>query len=106
MKNYGSKKATEFTRKQINAIFINAKNGNLKVEKWFMNELYVLADYFGFDDNRTVEHQERSVKNILEAVFANNYEEAQNIINETADDWFNSYSRKNQAKCDRNIFVV
>lgn len=106
MKQYGAMKATEFTKKQINVIYGKAKSGALKVEKWFITELYNLADYYGFDDNRSVEADEREVKLILEAVFANDNVKAQKLIEKTADRWFNSYSRKNQAKCDRNAFVA
>lgn len=106
MKQYGSCKATEFTKKQINVVYGKAKSGDLKVEKWFINELYNLADYYGYDDNRTVECDERVVKEILKAVFENDNEKAQTLINETADDWYESYGRKTQAKCDRTVFVA
>ena len=106
MKNYGFNKATEFTRKQINVVFANAKQGNLKVEKWFMSELYVLADYYGYDDNRSVEWQEREVKDILEAVFSKDYETAQKLIDKTTNDWYNAYGRKTKEKCNRTIFVA
>lgn len=106
MKQYGMQKATDFTRKQIGVIFAKAKSGDLKVEKWFMSELYNLADYYGYDDNRSVECSESDVKKILEAVFSNAIEVAQNLINETETKWYNLYGRKTQAKCDRNAFVA
>lgn len=106
MKQYGANKATEFTRKQVNVVFAKAKSGTLKIEKWFVNELYVLADYYGYDDKCEVERSERQVKQILEAVFDNDIEKAQSLINEAEDDWFNSYSRKTQAKCNRTAFVA
>lgn len=59
-----------------------------------------------YDDNRSVERDERSVKEILQAVFENNNEKAQKLIEETANDWYESYGRKTQAKCDRTIFVA
>lgn len=105
MKQYGANKSTEFTKKQINVVFVKAKNGTLKVEKWFIDELYNLAEYYGYDDNRNIERSEAQVLEILNAVFADENEKAQELIDKTADDWFNSYSRKNQAKCDRNTFV-
>lgn len=105
MKQYGAMFATEFTKKQINVIFAKAKSGALKVEKWFISELYNLADFYGYDDNRGVAAQERNVLNILEAVFANDNETAQTLISETANDWFKSYGNKNRAKCDRSVFV-
>lgn len=106
MKNYGFSKATEFTKKQINVVFANAKQGNLKVEKWFIAKLYKLADYYGYDDNGSVEWDERFVKGILEAVFANDYETAQKLINRTADNWYNGYTEKGKAQCDRTLFVA
>lgn len=106
MKQYGFNKATEFSRKQINVVFAKAKSGAIKVEKWFINELYNLAEYYGYDDNRSVEMSEKQVLAILEAVFANDNEKAQNLIDAVENDWFNSYSRKNQAKCDRTAFIA
>lgn len=104
MKQYGASKATEFTRKQIGVLFSKAKSGALKVEKWFMNELYTLADYYGYDDNCSVADCERDVLKILEAVFAND-ESAQSLIDETENKWYGLYGRKTQAKCDRTAFV-
>ncbi len=82
MKEYGAMKATEFSKKQIGVIYANAKNGNLKVEKWIMFKLYDLADYYGYDDNASVEYDERSVLLILDDVFAGRMAEAQERIND------------------------
>jgi hypothetical protein len=106
MRQYGFNKATEFTKKQINVIYCKAKNGELKVEKWLMSEFYDLADYYGYDSNRNVEYSERRVLRILEAMFSGNIEEAQELINDTADSWYADYSAKGQAKRDRNLFVA
>lgn len=106
MKQYGAMKATEFSKKQISVIYGKAKAGQLKVEKWFMSELYNLADYYGYDDNRTVEFSEMEVKEILNAVFANNNDDAQALINYCTEKWFNAYGKKTQAKCDRTLFVA
>lgn len=106
MKQYGAQVATSFSKKQINVIYMNAKNGNLKVEKWFINRLYDLADFFGFDDNKSVEFDEGLVKDILEAVFAGDFEKAQKEIVSTADMWYSRLGNKNKAKCDRSVFVA
>lgn len=105
MRQYGCYKSTEFTAKQISVVYYKAKSGELKVEKWFMQELYNLADYCGYDDNRSVEFEETKVKQILEAVFAKNTQKAQELIDHMEDDMFERFSRKNQAKCDRTLFV-
>ena len=105
MKQYGAKKATEFTKKQINVIYANAKNGNLTIEKWAMQNLYDLADYFGYDDNRSVEREEEVIKMILESVFNNDFEAAQKMIFELQDNWYNWAGNKTKASYDRSIFV-
>ena len=69
MKEYGANKATEFSKKQISVIYSKAKNGELKVEKWYMSRLYDLAEYYGYDYNRSVEFEERSILKIIESVF-------------------------------------
>lgn len=105
MKQYGSNFATEFTKKQISVIYSKAKSGELNVEKWFMSELYELADYYGHDYNRSVARQEANVKEIFDSVFGGKTEEAQKLIDSCANNWFSKFSFKNQNKCDRNVFV-
>lgn len=100
MKAYGANKATEFTKKQISVIYGKAKAGELKVEKWYMSRLYDLADYYGYDDNRSVEQEERGILELIENVFAGQLEKAQETINEAQERVFNLMSRKYQAKCN------
>lgn len=106
MKQYGAFFATEFSKKQVNVIYAKAKCGDLKVEKWFINELYTLSDYYGYDSNRSVASQELDVKSIIKAVFENDIINAQDIINTTEDKWYSLMSRKNQEKCCRDIIVA
>lgn len=101
MKEYGSKKATEFTKKQIGVIYRMAKNGELRVEKWVMSDLYNLADYFGYDDNGSVAESEKKVLQILEAVFGNKAEKAQELIDKYTEKTFELLSRKNKENADR-----
>ena len=101
MKQYGANKATEFTRKQIGVIFSNAKRGNLKVEKWMMSEMYNLADYYGFDDNGTVEAEEKEIRSILDSVFAGDMEEAQKKIDALTEKEFAKLGRKYQEAANR-----
>lgn len=103
MKAYGANKATEFTKKQIGVIFANAKNGNLKVEKWVMSRMYDLAEYYGYDSNGSVAEEEVVILNILEAVFAKNTAKAQKSIDEYTIDIFSRLSRKNQQNCDHAV---
>jgi hypothetical protein len=81
MRQYGAMKATEFTKKQIGVIYSMNKQGILTVEADKMNEFYKLADYYGYDDNRSVERAEQNILRILEAVFTKDIEKAQKLIN-------------------------
>ncbi len=101
MKNYGVNKATEFSKKQIGVIFGMAKRGELKVEKFIMQEFYNLADYYGYDDNRSVEESETKILVILENVFSGNKEEAQRLINEYTESTFSRLSAKLQKLANR-----
>ena len=103
MKTYGANKATEFTKKQINVVFAKAKNGELKVEKWYIQHLYELSDYYGYDYNRSVEYEERFIKEILDSVFGSDIEKAQNLINVQTEKIFNLLSRKNRESADRSF---
>ena len=103
MKNYGRNKATEFTKKQIGVIFRMAKSGELNVQKWYMSRLYDLADYYGYDDNGSVEKEERSVLQILNAIFDGDVNEAQRLIDFNQEKEYNLLSRKSQALCDKNL---
>lgn len=95
MKQYGNKKATEFNKRDLSPIYKMAKDGELKVEKWFMNELYDLAEYYGYDDNRAVEFMEKDVLDILKA------EDKQSAIDEVSNKWFERLSKKAQLKAVR-----
>ena len=103
MKTYGANKATEFTKKKINVVFAKAKNGELKVEKWYIQHLYELADYYGYDYNRSVENEERFIKEILDSVFANDIKKAQSLIDSQTEKIFNLLSRKNRENADRSF---
>jgi len=105
MKQYGFNKATEITKKQINVIFAKTKRGELKVEKWFMTELYNLADYYGYDDNRSVENEEREVKKILEAVFAGDLETAQKRIDDEQNHLYGLFGEKTKKSIDRSLMA-
>ena len=103
MKQYGARYATEFTKKQIGVIYRMAKTGDLKVEQWIMNDLYNLADFYGYDDNRSVADTERKVLNILDKVFANETAEAQVLIDSFTADRFGRISAKRQATVKREF---
>lgn len=105
MKQYGFYKTTEFGKKDIGLIYKKAKNGVLRVEKWFISALYDLAEFYGTDSNRNVEDRETKVLKIITAVQNDKDEEAQKRIIAMANNMFESYGRKKQQKCDRTIFV-
>ena len=106
MKRYGVYKATDFTKKQINVIFAKAKKGELKIEKWYMSEMYTMADFYGYDDNGSAAAFNDEVVKLLDAVFSGEIEKAQQMIDSFEYSNYSKKSRKNQAKCDRTIFVA
>lgn len=101
MKNYGAVKATEFTKKQISVLYYKAKNGEIKVEKWVINKLYDLANYYNYDYNGSVEKTERKVLIILDAMF-NHDNNLQNLIDNFTETEFNHYTEKVQKAFNRN----
>lgn len=103
MKQYGSKFSTEFTKKQIGVLYYKAKDGVYNVEKWFMAELYNAADYYGYDDNRSMATFESCVKTILDLMFEGKEEECQSAIDTLTEKTFNQYSTKISKKFDRNM---
>lgn len=103
MKEYGAKKATEFTAKQVGVIYAKAKAGEMKVEKWVMSDLYNLADYYGFDDNHSVESAEREVLTILDAVFAGDTEKAQELLDAYAEKTYSLLGRKSKERLDHTV---
>lgn len=103
MKAYGANKATEFSRKQISVIYMKAKTGELKVEKWVIGEFYDLAEYYGYDDNNAVASMESKILNILNAVFAGEMDKAQELIDQYTADGFQSMSTKAQKKANRTL---
>lgn len=100
MKRYGQNKATEITRKQVNIVFAKAKTGELKVEKWMMKRLYELADYYGYDDNGSIEQQETDAKEIINSIFENG--NTQDIINTKQEKWLKRLGLKEAKEIDRN----
>lgn len=103
MKAYGFKKATEFSKKQISVIYGCAKRGELKVEKWMMSNMYDLADYYGYDDSRTVEREESEILNILNSVFGHDMDSAQAKIDRYTMSLFGQLSEKRQRTADRTL---
>lgn len=101
MKRYGSRVATEFTKKQIGVIYGMAKRAELKIEKWVMSDFYDAADYYGYDDNRSMEDEEREIMAILDAVFSNDETKAQELIDRFTEKHWMLMGRKTQARCDR-----
>lgn len=95
MKEYNNgRKATEFGKSQVGAIYANAKKGSLKIERWAMSFIYDLADFYGFDDNRNVERRERSVLAILADVREGRMEDAQAKIDAFSAEVWEDMGRK------------
>lgn len=98
----GFNKATEFTKKQIGVLYRLAKNKDLKIEKWVMEDFYNLANYYSYDSNGSVEKRERRILLILNNVFSNNLETAQEQINDYTETTFETLTREKQKNADRH----
>lgn len=103
MKNYGAKKATEFTKKQIGVIYAKAKAGELKIEQWVVKDFYDAADFYGYDDNGTMEWNERKILLILDAVFAGDLKDAQEQIDRYTETGWRDMSRKGREQACRDL---
>ena len=73
--------STEVTAKQVNVIYSAAKRGLLKVQKFQIKAMYDLANYYGHDYCGDTEIEEKFLLDIINFVFKNDYENAQDLIN-------------------------
>lgn len=104
MKTYkNGMKATEFNKGQIGQIYKKAKNGELKVERFIMSDLYDMAEYYNYDHNGSAERAERQIKKIIAAVESNNTTEAQELIDAYTVETYNLLSLKAQKTANREL---
>ncbi len=104
MKTYNNgMKATEFSRKQIGVIFAKAKKNELKVEKWIMSMMYDMADYYNYDFNGNAAKDESKILDILNAVFSNDTDKAQELIDNYTASTYELLGIKAQKNADRNL---
>ena len=92
------------TRKQANVIFACAKSGKIKLERWQMSSIYNLADKgddYIVDWNGNTRKEVEIVREILDCVFAGDYQKAQERINKA----FNlaDYGKSFRNKADRRL---
>lgn len=106
MKQYGASKSTEFTRKQIGVLYYKAKNSELTVEKWFISKLYDASEYYGYDDNGSMEEFEGIVLDILDTMFNGDLAECQKLIEAAEERTYNLLSNKKKNAIDRSKFVA
>ena len=77
MKRYGANKKAEVNSKLI---YKAAKEGKITIPLWYFLEAKSTGEYYGYDDNRSIERAEGKFRMVTDAIEAENYEEAQNII--------------------------
>lgn len=96
---------SRLTRKQVNVVYANAKKGNIRVEKWMISQMYELADETEqiIDWNGSIGSKLDKCRMILDAIFANDYEKAQRIIDWAFD--INLYGRKTVERIDRTVIA-
>ena len=92
------------TRKQANVIFACAKAGKIKLERWQMSSIYNLADKADdciVDWNGSTRKDRETVRDILDNIFAGDFEKAQARI----DKFYNlaDYGKKFKDRADRRL---
>ena len=93
------------TRKQANVIFACAKAGKIQLERWQMSSIYNLADKSSddctIDWNGSINKEVETVRDILNCVFAGDYQKAQAKINA----YYNlaDYGKSFRNKADRRL---
>jgi bisphosphoglycerate-independent phosphoglycerate mutase (AlkP superfamily) len=100
MKQYGANKKAEVNSK---IIYKAAKEGNITIPLWYFLEAKRIGDYYGYDDNRNIERYEGNFKMVTDAIEAENYEEAQNMIDRHLTSIEADYSPKYFAKLPKMI---
>ena len=98
-------RATGFSKKQINVLFAKAKNHELQIEAWFMKRMYSLADFYGYDENRSIEHEEQGILLIIEAVFSGDLEKTQSLINRETENIFDTFIPRYQKTFDKSYIA-
>lgn len=92
------------TRKQANVIFACAKSGKIKLERWQMSSIYNLADKSDdviIDWNGSIRQERETVRDILDNIFAGDFEKAQARI----DKFYNlaDYGKSFRDRADRSL---
>ena len=91
------------TRKQANVIFACAKAGKIQLERWQMSSIYnlVSSDDCTIDWNGSINKEVETVREILAAIFAGDFQKAQARIDKA----FNlaSYGKSFRNKADRRL---
>ncbi|MCD8201971.1 MAG: hypothetical protein LUD47_07895 [Clostridia bacterium] len=85
---------TDVTRRQVNVIYAKVKAGELRAEKWVLNQMYKVADWcdYGRVDMYTfdrVRNAENEIRKVLGAIFGGKKREAQVMLDNLADEWHN-----------------
>lgn len=93
------------SRKQVNVIYVAAKKGEIRLERWMASEMYKLADETEqiIDWNGSASKLMDSCRQILDAVFAKDFDKAQSIIDRTFD--ISLYGKKAVEKMDRTVIA-
>lgn len=105
MKNYGAFKKSELKIQDTQYVFRKAKKGYLKIEQWVMDEMNDLTSYYGYDDGASMQRKEAAFSRIIEEVYAENFEFAQELINIFTESKIASLNAKQLNKLNRSIII-
>lgn len=104
MREYrNGKKATDLNKEQVGAIYRLAKSGEIRLEKWVAKNFYDIADYYGYDDNRSVESAEFKILKIVDAAIAGDIEKVQELVDKYTEATWALMGRKGRERASREL---
>ena len=103
MIKYGAMKKSDLDMMELNRLFRKAKKGFVKIEQFVMDYFFTVSGYYGYDDSKSYEEDEASIKRILEAVNEKDYENAQLQIDTFTESIYRRTPERLKKELNRNI---
>lgn len=100
MKKYGANKKAEVNSKLI---YRAAKEGRISIPLWYYLEAKKTGEYYGYDDNHSVERAETFFRMVTDAISEGNDSEAQEKIEFHMKSLESEYTSKYFAKLPKQM---
>ena len=103
MEQYGANKKAEVNSKLI---YRAAKEGRISIPLWYFMEAKSVGEYYGYDDNRSIERAEGRFQIVTKALEEGNDIEAQRLVDNHMKSIEADYSPKYFAKLPKMLIKV